>query len=122
VDGRVLALLMALIEQCVENLTERTDDVLQVPIPDLAHRVLSTYWRQVRSFDGCDLIQVRGSTARITTAAKALRAAARAGDGGLSLLGHSTSGYLVGSASRQPSMPTRAINHRSGKPPRSSNP
>jgi hypothetical protein len=80
-----LALLMALIEHCIENLPERTDDVLSVPIPALAHRVLAIYWRQVRSFDGHDLVQVRGSTGRITDAAKALRAAARADNSGLSL-------------------------------------
>jgi hypothetical protein len=59
--------------------------VLSVPILALAHRVLAIYWRQVRSFDGHDLIQVRGSTGRITDAAKALRAAARADNSGLSL-------------------------------------
>jgi hypothetical protein len=80
-----LALLMALIEHCIENLPERADDKLSVPIPALAHRVLAIYWRQVRSFDGHDLIQVRGSTGRITDAAKAFRAAARADNSGLSL-------------------------------------
>jgi hypothetical protein len=82
-----LALLMALIEHCIENLPERTDDVLPVSIEALAHRVLAIYWRQVRSFDGHDLIQVRGSTGRITEAAKSLRTAARAGNSGLSLEG-----------------------------------
>jgi hypothetical protein len=80
-----LALLMALLEHCIENLPERTDDALSVPISALAHRVLAIYWRQVRSFDGHDLVQVRGSTGRITNAAKALRAAAQAGNTGLSL-------------------------------------
>jgi hypothetical protein len=80
-----LALLMALIEHCIENLPERTDDVLSVPIPALAHRVLAIYWRQVRSFGGHDLVQVRGSAGRITRAAKALRAAAQAGESGMSL-------------------------------------
>lgn len=80
-----LALLMALIEHCIENLPDDPADVLAVPVPDLAHRVLAIYWRQVRSFDGQDLVQVRGSTGRITDAAKALRTAAGAGQGGLSL-------------------------------------
>jgi hypothetical protein len=80
-----LALLMALIEHCIENLPERPDDRLAVPIPELAHRVLSIYWRQVRAFEGRDLVQVRGSTGRITEAAKTLRAAAGAVNGGLSL-------------------------------------
>lgn len=80
-----LALLLALIEHCIENLPARVDDTLSVPIPTLAHRVLATYWRQVRTFDGQDLVQVRGSTGRITEAAKSLRAAAGAGQTGLSL-------------------------------------
>ena len=80
-----LALLMALIEHCIENLPERADDQLIGAYPGVGASVLAIYWRQVRSFDGHDLIQVRGSTGRITTATKALRDAARAGDGGLSL-------------------------------------
>jgi len=39
---------MALIEYCIENVPERPGDVLRVPIPDLAHRVLEIYWLQVR--------------------------------------------------------------------------
>ena len=37
-----LATLMALIEHCIENMPEHPDDMLQVPIPELAHRVLET--------------------------------------------------------------------------------
>lgn len=81
-----LATLLALIDHSIENLPRRPDSALRVPIPDLAHRVLASYWRQVRPFEGHELVQRRtGSKARITDATKALRAAARAGNSGLSL-------------------------------------
>jgi len=81
-----LATLMALIEHCIENLPEHLDDALRVPIAALAHRVLALYWRQVRPFEGHELMQRRtGSKARITDATKALRLASGVGDGGLSL-------------------------------------
>lgn len=81
-----LATLMALIDHCIENLPERADDVLRVPLPELAHRVLSLYWPQVRPFEGQELRQRRtGAAARIPDAAKALREATRSGNSGLSL-------------------------------------
>ena len=81
-----LATLMALIEHCIENLPPAPEDPLRVPIPDLAHRVLAIYWRQVRTFDGHVLSQRRtGSKARIIDATVELRAATCAGNGGLSL-------------------------------------
>jgi 5-methylcytosine-specific restriction endonuclease McrA len=81
-----LATLMALIEHCIENLPERSDDPLRVAIPDLAHRVLAIYWQQVRPFEGHDLAQRRtGSKSRIILATKELRAAGGVGDRGLSL-------------------------------------
>ncbi|AIY48209.1 HNH endonuclease domain-containing protein [Mycolicibacterium fortuitum] len=81
-----LATLMGLIEHCIENLPPEPDDRLRVPLPDLAHRVLGIYWRQVRTFDGHVLRQRRtGSKARIIDATLELRAAAGAGNGGLSL-------------------------------------
>ena len=52
-----LATLMALIDYCIEKVPERPGDVLLVPIPELAHRVLEIYWPQVRPFDGHDLRQ-----------------------------------------------------------------
>ena len=70
-----LATLMALIEHCIENMPERSYDVLQVPIPDLAHRVLEIYWQQVRPFDGHDLRQSTQPRARILVATNALRSA-----------------------------------------------
>ena len=45
-------------------------------IPELAHRVLETYWRQVRPFDGHDLRQSTQPRARILIATNQLRAAA----------------------------------------------
>ncbi len=81
-----LATLMALIEHSIENLPRDADDPLTVPIPDLAHRVLALYWHQVRPFEGHDLAQRRtGSRTRIIDATKELRAAAKAGNGRMSL-------------------------------------
>lgn len=70
-----LATLMALIEHCIENLPPQPADTLRVPIPDLAHRVLELYWRQVRPFEGHELRQSTGERARIPNAVLALRAA-----------------------------------------------
>ncbi|MGH3967891.1 MAG: HNH endonuclease, partial [Mycobacterium sp.] len=81
-----LATLLALIEHCIENLPDRPDDVLEVLVPDLAHRVLSIYWQQVRQFEGHDLLQRRsGAKSRIIDATKELRAAAGVGDRSTSL-------------------------------------
>ena len=71
-----LATLMALVEHSIENLPEQPGDALQVPLPDLAHRVLETYWRQVRPFDGHELRQSTQPRARILIATNQLRAAA----------------------------------------------
>ena len=71
-----LATLMALIDYCLENMPERPDDPLRVPIPDLAHRVLEIYWQQVRPFDGHELRQSTQPRARILIATNALREAA----------------------------------------------
>jgi 5-methylcytosine-specific restriction endonuclease McrA len=68
-----LATLLALIEHCIENMPERPGDVLRVPIPDLAHRVLEIYWPQVRPFDGHELRQSTQPRARILIATNALR-------------------------------------------------
>ena len=64
-------------EHCIENLPERSDDALVVPIPDLAHRVLAIYWRQVRPFEGHELVQRPHSReARIIDRDQRLRAQA----------------------------------------------
>jgi hypothetical protein len=81
-----LATLMALIDHCIENLPSNPEDILRVPIPTLAHRVLALYWRQVRPFEGQLLRQRRtGTRARIPDAAAALRDATCSGNSGLSL-------------------------------------
>ncbi len=72
-----LGTLMALIEHCIENLPPRPEDPLAVPIPELAHRVLSIYWQQVRPFDGRELRQSTQPRARILVAAYGLRTASR---------------------------------------------
>jgi hypothetical protein len=81
-----LATLMALIDHCIENLPKQAEDVLRVPLPELAHRVLALYWPQVRPFEGQELRQRRtGAIARIPDAAKSLRGATRSGNSRLSL-------------------------------------
>jgi hypothetical protein len=81
-----LATLMALIDHCIENMPERPGDVLRVPIPDLAHRVLEIYWQQVRPFEGKILSQIRGtSNATIPNAARQLRIRSRVGNSSLSV-------------------------------------
>lgn len=81
-----LATLMALIDHCIENLPDHPEDVLRVPLPHLAHRVLALYWPQVRPFEGQELRHRRpGSVARIPDAAKELRQATHSGNSGLSL-------------------------------------
>lgn len=75
-----LATLMALIEHSIENLPTQPTDPLEVPIADLAHRVLGIYWQQVRPFDGRELCQSTQPRARILLAAHDLReASSRAG-------------------------------------------
>ena len=80
-----LATLMALIDHCIENMPERSGDVLRVPIPDLGHRVLEIYWQQVRPFDGHELRQSTQPRARILIATNALRKEAAVGRTGVSV-------------------------------------
>lgn len=80
-----LATLMALIDHCIENIPEPADDVLRVPIPDLAHRVMEIYWLQVRPFDGRELRQSTQPRARILVATNALRQAAGADRAGMAV-------------------------------------
>jgi hypothetical protein len=74
-----LATLMALIDQAIEHVPARENDVLTVPIPDLAERVLALYWPQVRPFEGRELRQSTQPRARILRAARTLRADAGVG-------------------------------------------
>lgn len=59
-----LATLMALTDHCVEHLPADPDDALDVPIPDLAHRVLELYWPQIRPFEGHELRQLTSTDSR----------------------------------------------------------
>ncbi len=68
-----LATLMALIEHCIEELPPQPRDVLRVPLPELAHRVLEVYWQQVRPFDGQELRQSSQPRARILIATNNFR-------------------------------------------------
>ncbi|WP_081292864.1 HNH endonuclease [Mycobacterium colombiense] len=47
-----LAVLSALIDYCVEHLPETPTATLDVPLDDLADRVIELYWRQVVPFEG----------------------------------------------------------------------
>ncbi|BDB40505.1 hypothetical protein Mkiyose1665_29390 [Mycobacterium kiyosense] len=80
-----LATLTALIDFCIENLPPAPEDRLTVPIPDLAHRVLEIYWRQVRPFDGHELQQSTQPKARILHTVNQLRIASAVGNSGRSL-------------------------------------
>lgn len=80
-----LALLMALIDHCIENIPTEPQNTLSVPIPALAHRVLDIYWLQVRTFGGRELVQARGSEGLIIRAAKTLRTASNAGQTAMAL-------------------------------------
>jgi hypothetical protein len=74
-----LATLSALIDHCIEHLPADPDAELEVPVTDLAERVLELYWPQVRPFEGVVLKQSSQPVARILRATTELRAAAGAG-------------------------------------------
>lgn len=76
-----LATLSALVDHCIEQMPPDPRASLEVPIPDLAERVLELYWSQVRPFEGIVLKQSSGSAARIPRAVIKLRSAAGAGAG-----------------------------------------
>lgn len=80
-----LATLMALIDHCVERLPDDPGDALVVPLPDLAHRVIEIYWRQVRPFEGRALRQSTQPVARILRAVEELRRESGAARSGLAL-------------------------------------
>lgn len=80
-----LAALTALIDQCIEHLPEDPAETLRVPIPDLAHRVLEIYWRQVRPFDGHELRQSTQPRARILVATNQFRTASASAQAGTSV-------------------------------------
>lgn len=80
-----LATLMALIDYAIEHVPSDSEAPLEVPIRDLAHRVLELYWQQVRPFEGQELRQSTQPRARIPQAALNLRFAAGVGTSGTSL-------------------------------------
>ncbi|MCV7386333.1 HNH endonuclease [Mycolicibacter longobardus] len=80
-----LATITALVDHCIEHLPDDPDASLTVPIPELAHRVLETYWRQVRPFDGRELRQSTQPRARILAATSRFRAASGVGNSGVAL-------------------------------------
>lgn len=80
-----LATLTALIDHCIENWPMTADAPLEVPVTDLAHRVIETYWRQVLPFDGQELRQSTQPNARILRAVAQLRRESGAATSGLSL-------------------------------------
>src|SRR4051794_3241027 len=80
-----LATLRVLIDYALEHLPDDTNESLEVPLSDLAHRVLELYWAQVRPFDGRQLRQSTQPRARVPQAALDLRAAAGVGTSRTSL-------------------------------------
>lgn len=75
-----LAALMALLDHCVEHVPSDPALPLEVPLRDLAERVFSLYWPQVRTLDGVgELRQSTQVRARIIDAVKQVRVASGAG-------------------------------------------
>jgi hypothetical protein len=79
-----LAALTALIDHCVENLPEEPRQEIDVPVHDLAARVIELYWHQVLPFEHRPLRQTTGSVARILRAVTSLREDTGAGESGMS--------------------------------------
>lgn len=73
-----LATLTALLDFCVEHKPNSAGGPLDVPIADLAGRVLALYWRQSEEFDGIRLRQSTQPSSIILDWVTAVRAAARA--------------------------------------------
>ena len=80
-----LATLMALIDFAIEHVPVDPEAAVEVPITDLAQRVLDLYWRQARPFDGRELRQSTQSRARILRAVLDLRTVSGVGGAGASL-------------------------------------
>lgn len=80
-----LATVTALIDHCIEHLPDEPYAPLIVPIPELAHRVLEIYWRQVLPFEGHELRQSTQPRARILAASIRFREEAGTGHRGSAL-------------------------------------
>lgn len=72
-----LAVLVALLEHCVEHVPAHPDAEVSVDLTELAERVVALYWRQVRDFDGQYLRQSSNTVARIPDAVRHLAAETR---------------------------------------------
>lgn len=72
-----LAVLVALLEYCVEHVPAEHDTSIDVDLTDLAERVIALYWRQVRDFEGVYLRQSSNRIARIPDAVRQLAAETR---------------------------------------------
>ncbi|WP_188543691.1 HNH endonuclease [Rhodococcoides trifolii] len=72
-----LAVLVALLEFCVEHVPEDHDAEVSVDLDDLSARVIALYWRQVRDFDGHYLRQSSNKVAKIPDAVRDLASSTR---------------------------------------------
>ena len=68
-----LATTSALVEYCVDHRPAQAVDELEVPIPELARRVMVLYWRQLAPFEGLQLRQSTQARSRILDAIEAVR-------------------------------------------------
>src|SRR4051794_1724327 len=80
-----LATLTALIDYCVNNDPILAGRPLDVPISELAKRVVRLYWRQTKPFEGIQLRQSTQSSSIILDSINAIRAATRAESDDMSL-------------------------------------
>jgi transcriptional regulator with XRE-family HTH domain len=71
-----LATTMALVDFSVAHRPTLTDATLEVPISELARRVLALYWQETEPFDGFELHQSLETRSRILGSVNALRTAA----------------------------------------------
>ncbi|AMO59926.1 HNH nuclease [Mycolicibacterium phlei] len=80
-----LATMTAIVDFCVSHGPTFSGLPVDVPIPDLAARVLALYWPQTRPFDGVELRQSTASRSRIIEAVNAVRTAAGSDDPDLTI-------------------------------------
>ncbi|MGU3435037.1 HNH endonuclease [Actinomycetes bacterium M1A6_2h] len=72
-----LAVLVALLEFCVEHVPANHDAEVSVDFDDLSERVIAIYWRQVRDFDGHYLRQSSNKVAKICDVVRELASVTR---------------------------------------------
>lgn len=75
-----LATMTALIDFCASHRPQRSLGELEVPIVELAKRVMALYWRQSRPFEGIQLQQSTQAVSRILQAVDSLRSAVSSTD------------------------------------------